>query len=117
MIIKYKNKTFSSEDLPIFVYFKTDSNRKEFLNQLVYYKLGEFCRLTCVHSILAGNTVIKNKRAYTYFKINDKEEKRLLQRSLWDNDDPDNNAMMCAPPDIKENNLLNWVEKHLDLLD
>ena len=117
MIIKYKNKIYNSEDLPIFVYFKTDSNRKEFLNQLAIYKLGDFRRITCMHSILAGNTVIKNKRAYIYFKIDEKEEKRLLQRSLWDNNDPDNNAMMCAPTDIKENNLLSWVEKYLDKLD
>lgn len=117
MIIKYRNKNYSSEDLPIFVYFKTDFNRKEFLSILAHYKLGTYYRITCTHAILAGNTIIKDKKAYIYFRIDEKEEKRLLQRSLWENDEPDNNAMMCAPSDIKETNLLSWVEKNIDRLD
>ena len=116
MNIKYRNKIYKSEDLPIFIFFKTDGNRKEFINILEHYKAGTFCRINCVHSILAGNTVIKDKRSPIFFNIEDKEEKRTLQRSLFDNDVDDNNAMMCSPSDTKEDNLISWVEKNLDNL-
>lgn len=117
MNIKYRDKIYSSEDLPIFIYFKTDKNRKDFINLLQYYKLGTFLKVNCMHSVLAGNTVIKDKRAFIYFKIDEKEEKRTLQRSLFEHNDPDNNAMMCAPNDIDEDTLINWVQSYLDSLD
>ena len=117
MNIKYRNKIYSSEDIPIFVYFKTNKNREDFLNLLQYYKLGTYCKVNCVYFVLAGKTVIKDKRAGIHFCINDKEEKKTLQRSLFNVNDTDNNAMMCAPPDIDEDNLISWVQKHLEILD
>ena len=117
MNIKYRNKIYSSEDIPIFVYFKTNKNREDFLNILQYYKIGTYCKINCVYFVLAGKTVIKDKRASIYFCIKENEEKRALQRSLFNINDTDNNAMMCSPTDIKENNLISWVQKHLEALD
>ena len=117
MNIKYRNNIYSSEDVPLFVYFKTDKNRREFINILQYYKVGTYCRVNCIQFILAGKAVIKDKRTPMFFCIEDKEEKRELQRSLFNAPDEDNNAMMCAPPDIDENILLKWVQKHLEELD
>ena len=117
MNIKYRNKVYSSDDIPIFIYFKTDKNREEFVNLLQYYKLGTYCRVNCMHLVFAGKQVIKDKRAFIYFRIDEKEEKRTLQRSLFNIGDTDNNAMLCAPSDISEDNLMLWVEKHLEKLD
>ena len=113
MTIKYRNKTYSSEDIPLFIYFKENDNQKEFLNILRTYNTGEFCKLKCVFSILAGNTVIKDKRAPIYFCIEDDDEKRILQKSLFDNVD-DNNAMICSPPDINERVIGEWVDKNIN---
>jgi len=97
--IKYRDKTYSSIDLPIFIYFKTDKNRNDFINLLQFYELGTWCRVNCMYFVLAGKTVIKDKR------------------SLFDTNDADNNAMMCAPDDIDEDTLLKWVQNHLEKLD
>jgi len=115
--IKYRDKTYSSTDLPIFIYFKTDKNRNDFINLLQYYELGTWCKVNCMYFVLAGKSVIKDKRAFIYFRIDEKEEKRTLQRSLFDTNDADNNAMMCAPDDISEEILLKWVQNHLEKLD
>ena len=117
MNIKYRDKIYSSEDVPLFVYFKTDANRREFINILQHYVVGTYCRVNCIQFVLAGKAVIKDKRAVMYFCIIDKVEKRTLQRNLFNVPDEDNNAMMCAPADIDENILLDWVQKHLEELD
>ena len=116
MKIRYRKQIYSSENIPIFVYFKTDGNRKEFLNVLNEYQVGTFKPVKCIHSVLAGNTIIKDKRALVYLNIDDIEEKKILQKSLFDNNFEENNAMLCSPPDIDEDVLLKWVEKNLDEL-
>lgn len=116
MKIRYRKQIYSSENIPIFVYFKTDVNRKEFINVLNEYQVGTFKPIKCIHSVLAGNTIIKDKRALVYLNIDDIEEKRVLQRSLFDNDFENNNAMLCSPSDINETVLLDWVQKNLNEL-
>ena len=116
MNIRYRKLLYRSEDIPIFVFFKTDSNRQDFINTLNEYKVGTFKPIKGIHSILAGNTVIRDKRANIYLNIENIEEKRILQKSLFDNNFEENNAMLCSPPDIDEDVLLKWVEKNLDEL-
>ena len=116
MNIKYRDQLYRSEDIPIFVYFKTDNNRQNFINDLNDYKVGTFKLIKSIHSILAGNTIIRDKRAYIYFNIENIEEKKILQKSLFDSNVEGNNAMLCSPPDIDEDVLLKWVEKNLDEL-
>jgi hypothetical protein len=111
--IKYRNKIYSSNDLPIFVYFKTEDNRQDFINTLNNYQVGTFKPIRCIHSILAGNTLIKDKRSCIQFNIEDVEEKRILQKSLYNNDE-ENNAMLCGPGDIDEGILLDWIEKYIN---
>jgi hypothetical protein len=114
--IKYRELLYKSEDVPIFVYFKTDDNRQNFINTLNEYKVGTFKPIKGVHSILAGNTIIKDKRTNIYLNIENIEEKRVLQKNLFDNNFEENNAMLCSPPDIDEAVLLEWVQRNLDKL-
>ena len=116
MNIKYRELLYKSEDVPIFVYFKTDDNRQNFINTLNEYKVGTFKPIKGVHSILAGNTIIKDKRTNIYLNIENIEEKRVLQKNLFDNNFEENNAMLCSPPDIDEAVLLEWVQRNLDNL-
>lgn len=116
MNIKYRELLYKSEDVPIFVYFKTDDNRQNFINTLNEYKVGTFKPIKGVHSILAGNTIIKDKRTNIYLNIENIEEKRVLQKNLFDNNFEENNAMLCSPPDIDEAVLLEWVQRNLDKL-
>jgi len=111
--IKYRDQLYKSEDIPIFVYFKTDSNRQDFINDLNDYKVGTFKYIKGIYSVLAGNIVIKDKRANIYFNIENIEEKKILQKSLFDSNVEGNNAMLCSPPDIDETVLLDWVQKKL----
>jgi len=115
--LKYRNKIYNSERIPLFLYFKSSSARKEFANVLLKYeKLNEFKQFNLVHSILAGNTVIKDKRAPIFFSIDTKEERGVLIKGLFIVEDEDSNAMLCTPPDIKEEILQDWIEKYLDKL-
>lgn len=116
MNIRYRKQLYRSEDIPIFVFFKTDSNRQIFINDLNEYKVGTFKIIKGIHSILAGNTVIRDKRTNIYLNIENVEEKRVLQKSLFDNNFEENNAMLCSPPDINEAVLLEWVQNKLDEL-
>ena len=116
MNIRYRKQLYRSEDIPIFVFFKTDSNRQIFINDLNEYKIGTFKNVKGIHSILAGNTVIRDKRTNIYLNIENIEEKRVLQKSLFDNNFEENNAMLCSPPDINEAVLLEWVQSKLDEL-
>ena len=111
MILKYKNKTYSSADLPIFLYFKNPTDKNEFINNLVNYtKPNEYIRVNCVHFALAGNTIIKDKRSGLYINLETMEEKRHIQRYLYDSTD-DSNAVISTPPDIELDVLENWIEK------
>lgn len=111
MVLKYRNKKYSSEDLPIFLYFATQANRKEFINKLAGYTPNEFVRFDCVDIALAGNTVIKDKRAALFINLETIEEKRHIQRYMFDAEE-DSNAVISTPPDIKPRVLEEWIEKH-----
>ena len=114
MVLKYRNKTYSSDDLPIFLYFKDANHKNEFINNLVgYTKPKEFIRIYCVEVALAGNTVIKDKRAGLYISLETMEEKRHIQRYLY-NSNEDSNAVIATPPDIELHILENWIEKHTE---
>lgn len=69
-----------------------------------------------MHAVLAGNTLIKDKRAKIYFSIDNVDEKRNLQKNLFDNDVDENNAMLCSPGDIDENVLHAWIDKNVHKL-
>lgn len=113
MKIKYKNKIYDSSDVPLFLYFRTDTQKKDFGVLLANYSLGEYMHFTCLHSALAGSIVIKDKRAKIYFCIDNKEEKQLLVKSVYDSRESDNNAMLCSPNDIPEESLVAWIEKNI----
>ena len=111
VILKYKNKTYSSADLPIFLYFKNPRDKNEFINNLIgYTKPNEFMRVECVYFALAGNTVIKDKRSGLFINLETMEEKRYIQRYLYDSAD-DSNAVISTPPDINLTILEDWIEK------
>lgn len=115
MKLKYRNKLYSSDDVPIFLYFRNKENRAEFANLLVQYtKLGEYIVFPCLHSALAGNTIIRDKRSSIYLCIEDAEEKRIIQKSLFDTSEVDSNAVICTPADITEEHLTAWIRKHFD---
>lgn len=116
MKLKYRNKTYSSEDVPMFLYFKTASHKRSFVTTLVGYKLGTFTEIKDLHSALAGNVVIKDKRAKMFFCIDDKDEKDIIQKCVYEEVSSENNAIICSPPDIKEDILIEWVQKNLDKL-
>jgi len=112
VIIKYKNKTYNSDDLPIFLYFKNASDKNEFINNLVNYtKPKEFVRIHCVTVALVDNTLIKDKRSGLFLSLDTMEEKRYIQRYLYDSHE-DSNAVISTPPDIKPDILEKWIEKH-----
>jgi len=112
VIIKYKNKTYSSEDLPIFLYFKRVEDKKDFINLLaIYHKPNVFVRVNSVDFVLAGNTVIKDKRSAIYINMETMGEKRHIQRYLFDSND-ESNAVISTPPDIRPVILEEWIGRH-----
>lgn len=112
MVLKYKNKTYSSNDLPIFLYFKQNSNKREFIDKLaIYNKFNTFEKFTSVDVALAGNTVIKDKRSALFISLEDICEKRSLQRHIFGTSE-DSNAIISTPPDIGPRILEEWIEKH-----
>lgn len=116
MKVKYRNKIYSSTDVPLFFYFKTPKNKNEFIDFLANNLLiKEYKRATSIYVILAGNTVIKDKRAGIYISFDEKEEKKHLQKSIFFNPE-DSNAFLCSPPDIKERDLEIWLERKLECL-
>jgi hypothetical protein len=111
VILKYKNKLYSSADLPIFLYFRNEKNKKEFLNILTNYtKPDIFVKLTCFDIALAGNTVIKDKRSTLYINMETMDEKRHVQRYVYDSEET-SNAVISTPPDIKPRILEEWIER------
>ena len=116
MKVKYRNKIYNSDDIPLFFYFKDSSKKDEFIDFLANNSLiNEFKQIPCIYVILAGNTVIKDKRARVYLSFDEIVEKRALQKSIFFNPE-DSNAFLCSPGDIEERNLEIWIEKHLDNL-
>jgi hypothetical protein len=116
MKVKYRNKVYNSMDIPLFFYFKNITNKNDFINFLANNSLiKEYKRVSSVHVILAGNAVIKDKRAGIYISFDEKEEKKHLQKSIFFNPE-DSNAFLCSPPDIGERNLEVWLEKNLSNL-
>ena len=112
MKLRYRDKTYDSIEIPIFVYF-TNNNKNDFVNILKNYKIGTFQAINCVQVAFAGSTTIKDKRATLYFCIDTADEKRAIQKSTFDNDESEDNAMLCAPDDISEVVLMDWVDKNL----
>lgn len=116
MRIKYKNKIYSSQDIPLFFYFKESSVRDDFIKFLADNILvDDFKKSPNIPVILAGNTVIKDKRSAILISFETLEEKKALQKSIFFNPE-DSNAFLCSPPDIEERSLELWIEKYIDVL-
>lgn len=112
MVIKYKNKLYNSEDLPILLYFKSYIRKKEFINELSNYAVTSgFAKINSIDVVLAGNTVIKDKRSATYFCLESIEEKKSLQKQIF-NTPEDNNAIISTPGDINLEILEKWIVKN-----
>lgn len=116
MKLKYKNKIYDSEQIPLFLYFKNTSHKKDFITLLANYDLGNYTVIPKLYGALAGSVVIKDKRSKVSFCINDIEEKRIIVKGMFHDRDSDNNAMVCSPPDIPEESLLAWIEKNIEKL-
>lgn len=114
--LKYRKKIYSSDDLPIFLFFKKQSNKKQFINELAaYVAFKEFVPLSSVDIVLAGNTVIKDKRSTLYFSLENIDEKRSLQKKLFSTAE-ESNAIISTPYDIKERDIEAWILRHIDHL-
>lgn len=112
MVIKYKKKLYNSEDLPVLLYFKNYAKKKEFINDLSNYTVTEgFIQINSIDVILAGNTVIKDRRSAIYFSLESVEEKKSLQKQIFNTPD-DNNAIVSTPADIKLDIIEQWIEKN-----
>lgn len=113
MELKYKNKVYSSEQLPIFLFFKTKKKKRDFINDLANYVTpGQFAKIQSVDVALAGSTVIKDKRSTLQFSLESLEEKRSLQVQIF-NTDEDSNAIISTPPDIKLPIIQKWIESNV----
>lgn len=111
MVLKYRNKKYSSEDVPLFLYFKNESSKEDFINILVSYTPNTFVRLDCIEFAIAGNTVIKDKRSGLYINLETMEEKKDIQRYVYNSTD-ESNAVISSPPDIRPVILEEWICKH-----
>jgi len=113
MVLKYRNKTYSSDDLPIFLFFRKDANKRNFINELNNYtKPDTFIKITSIDVVLAGNTIIKDKRSSLYFSLKTIEEKQCLQRQIF-NTPEDSNAIISTPADIELRIIEQWIEKNV----
>ena len=116
MILKYKNKFYSSEDLPILLFFKSLPNKRNFINEVSNYVLSkEFIKLTSIDVVLAGNTVMKDKRCTIYLKFESLEEKKSLLRQIH-NTPEDSNAVISTPEDIEIPIIEKWIESYVSEL-
>ncbi len=116
MVLKYKNKFYSSDDLPILLFFKSTKRKREFVNEVNNYTNFEvFFKLLSVDVALAGSTVIKDKRSSLYIKFESLLEKKSLQKQLFDNIE-DSNAVISTPLDIKIEVLREWIENNAEHL-
>lgn len=119
MVIKYKNKIYDSDDIPIFIFFKTSQNRKEFIKIINYYSnYNSFLSINSIHTILAGNTVIKDKRSPLAVAIKTREEKICIQKNLDFEDDvkeaEDINSLLLSPEDIDKDILEKWIMRYTE---
>jgi hypothetical protein len=113
MVLKYKNKIYSSEDLPIFLFFKKLERKREFINELNNYNNpNTFVKINSVDVVLAGNTVIKDKRSYLYLSLETIKEKQSLQKQIF-NTPEDSNAIISSPVDIDLPIIEQWVENNI----
>lgn len=113
MFLKYKNKEYSSEDLPVLLFFKTMSKKREFINELSNYNdFNNYIKISSVHVALAGNIVIKDKRSTLYFKIDNIQEKKYLQKQIFDSIE-DSNTVISTPLDINFKVIEQWIEKNI----
>jgi spore coat protein CotH len=116
VVLKYKNKFYSSDDLPILLFFKSTKRKREFVNEVNNYTDFEtFFKLLSVDVALAGSTVIKDKRSSLYIKFESLLEKKSLQKQLFDNIE-DSNAVISTPLDIKIEVLREWIENNAEHL-
>ena len=116
MVLKYKNKLYSSDDLPILLFFKSARKKREFVNEVNNYTdFEDFFKLLSVDVALAGSTVIKDKRSSLYIKFESQLEKKSLQKQLFDNIE-DSNAVISTPFDIKIEVLREWIENNAEHL-
>jgi len=116
VVLKYKNKLYSSDDLPILLFFKSAKNKREFVNEINNYTdFKEFFKLLSVDVALAGNTVIKDKRSSLSIKFESLAEKKSLQKQLFDNIE-DSNAVISTPLDINIQVLKEWIESNAEHL-
>ena len=116
MKLKYKNKVYDSDDIPLFLYFKTFEHKKSFINTLAKYDVGTNAEAPDVYVAFAGNTIIKDKRSKLYYCIESREEKNTILRSMYDDGETENNEMVCSPPDIPEESLITWIQNNLHRL-
>lgn len=113
MVLKYKNKIYSSEDLPILLFFKTLPNKRNFVNEVSNYATPkEFIKLTSIDVALAGNTVMKDKRSIIYLRFESMEEKKSLLRQIH-NTPEDSNAVISTPEDIEIRIIEQWIESYV----
>lgn len=113
MVLKYKNKIYSSEDLPILLFFKSLPNKRNFINEVSNYAAPkEFIKLTSIDVALAGNTVMKDKRCTIYMKFESLEEKKSLLRQIH-NTPEDSNAVVSTPDDIEISVIERWIESYV----
>lgn len=116
MVIKYKNKTYSSEDLPIVLFFKTVNKRGDFINDITTYVIpGKFVPIDSIDVILAGNTIIKDRRATTHIKFESIEERQALQKQVF-NTPEDSNAIISTPGDIAPEILEQWISRYAEYM-
>lgn len=117
MKLKFKDKEYDSEDVPLFLMFKSSLNKKNFINSLVTYKLGTYVNTKDIKVALAGNVCIKDKRIKLYYCIKEKEEKNMLTKCMFLDENTDNNSMVCAPSDIPETVITRWIENNLHIIN
>lgn len=91
-------------------------SKREFINELNNYNDPDtFVRITSVDVVLAGNTVIKDKRSYLYLNLESLKEKQSLQRQIF-NTPEDSNAIISTPADIDLPVIERWVENNINHL-
>ena len=87
-------------------------SKREFINELNNYNDPDtFVRITSVDVVLAGNTVIKDKRSYLYLNLESLKEKQSLQRQIF-NTPEDSNAVISTPSDIELRIIEKWIQKN-----
>jgi hypothetical protein len=116
VVLKYRDKEYNSEDVPLFLMFKTLTHKKKFINSIASHKLKTYFNTKDIQVALAGNTCLKDKRTKFYIRIDIKEEKNIISKCMFLDENTDNNSIVCAPYDIPETVIGNWIENNLQKL-